>query len=316
MKKFTLVNATTVDEAASALAASGTAVLAGGTDLLVRLKDHVSPTLPDALVNIKTIPGLDYIKEEAGVLKIGALTKLTSIYKSSLVQGKYGSLAEAAHKVGVPELRNMGTIGGNLCQEVWCWYYRLPMNQFFCLRKGGTVCQAIPGLNRYLAILGWSTCPAVCPSDTAIPLTALKANIITNKGTIPIGELFKELENDLDADEIITEVQVPEPASGTKQSFQRFAYRKAFDFAISSVAAAITSEAGNVTDASIVLGGVAPTPYRAADAEDALMGKAITESSAEEAGAAAVKDAEALSENAYKIQITKTLVKRAVLACK
>lgn len=316
MKKFTLVKATTIDEAATALAQPNTAAIAGGTDLLPRLKDHVGAALPDTVVNLKTISGLDYIKEEAGVLKIGALTKLSSIQKSSIVQGKYAALAEAAFRVASPELRNMGTIGGNLCQETWCLYYRVWMNHFLCLRKGGTVCQAIAGDNRYNAIMGYTACPSACPSDTAIALGALNATVVTNKRSIPILNLFQELGNDLAADEIITEVQVPEPASGTKQIFIKHAMRKTIDFALSSVAAAITSEAGTVTDARIVLGGVAPTPYRATAAEDAIEGKAITEAVAGEAGAAAVEDAEALSNNAYKIQITKTLVKRAVLACK
>ena len=316
MKKFTLIKATTIDEAATALAEPNKEALAGGTELLPRLKDYIGTALPDTLVNLKTIPGLDYIKEEAGVLKIGALTKLTSIQNSSLVQGKYAALAEAALKVGSPELRNMGTIGGNLCQETWCLYYRVWNNQFLCTRKGGTVCQAIAGDNRYCAILGWDICPSACPSDTAIALGALNATVVTNKRSIPILNLIKELGHDLAADEIIEEVQVPEPASGTKQIFIKQSLRKTIDFALVSVAAAITSEAGNVTDARIVLGGVAPTPYRTTAAEAAIEGKAITEAVAGEAGAAAVEDAEALSNNAYKIQITKTLVKRAVLACK
>ena len=178
------------------------------------------------------------------------------------------------------------------------------------------MCPAIPEVadNRYNAILGWDQCPAVCPSDTAIALGALDATVVTNKRSIPILDFFEELGNDLGDDEIVTEVQVPEPESGSKQVFLKFRLRKAIDFAISSVAAVITPATGNVTDARIVLGGVAPVPYRATAAEDALKGNAITESVAEAAGAAAVKDATPLSKNGYIVQITKALVQRAVLA--
>jgi len=316
MQKFTHINAATVEEAASTLSQyKGKArLIAGGSDLLGVMKDEIHPTYPEVLVNIKTIPGMDYIKEEGGALKIGALTTLSTIAESSVVTGKYSALAQAAEAVGSPLRRNTGTIGGNICQEVRCWYYRVPQNYFYCLRKGGTTCQAVPGDNRYCAILGSTTCFAVCPSDTAIALGALDAAIVTNKRSIPILDFFTELENALGDDEIVTEVQVPEPNSGTKQAFLKVRIRKAIDFAIASVATAITVDAGTVADARIVLGAVAPFPYRATAAEDALKGSAITESVAEAAGAAAVKDAEALSKNAYLIQVAKALVKKAILA--
>ena len=316
MKKFTHIKAATVEGAVSALGKYGkkAKVIAGGTDLLTTMKDEIYPTYPEVLVNIKTIPGVDYIKEEGGMLKIGALTTLSTMAKSSLVKDKYSALAQAAYAVGSPQLRNMGTIGGNLCQEVRCLYYRQPKNYFYCLRKGGVLCQAVLGDNRYCAILGAEVCFAVCPSDTAIALGALNAAIVTNKRSILILDFFKELENALEDDEIVTEVQVPEPKSGTKQVFLKFRTRKTIDFAISSVATAITVEGGTVADARIVLGAVAPVPYRATDAEDALKDKAITESMAEAAGAAAVKKAMALSQNAYLIPLTKALVKRAILA--
>jgi len=316
MKKFTHIKAATVEEAVSALRkySEKAKVIAGGTDLLTTMKDEIYPTYPEVLVNIKTIPGVDYIKEEGGMLKIGALATLSEIAKSSLVKDKYAALAQAVYAVGSPQRRNMGTIGGNLCQEVRCWYYRAPKNYFYCLKKGGTVCQAVPGDNRYCAILGATTCFAVCPSDTAVALGALNATVVTNKRSIPILDFFKELGNILGGDEIVTEIQVPEPKSGTKQVFLKFRIRKTIDFAIASVATAITVEAGVVADARIVLGAVAPVPYRATAAEDALKDKAITESVAEAAGAAAVKKAMALSQNAYLIPLTKALVKRAILA--
>ena len=316
MKKFTHINAATVEEAASALSQyKGKAkLIAGGTDLLPTMREEINPTYPEALVNIKPIPGADSIKEEGGVLKIGALTTVSTIAESSVVKAKYSSLAQAAEAVGSPLHRNMGTIGGNLCQEVRCWYYRAAKNYFYCLRKGGLGCPAVLGDNRYNAILGAEVCFAVCPSDIAIALGALDATVVTNKRSIPILDLFEELELVLGDDEIVTEVQVPEPKAGTKQAFLKVRIRKTIDFAIASVATAITVEAGTVADARVVLGGVAPVPYRATAAEDALKGNAISESVAEAAGAAAVKDAEPLSKNGYLIQMAKALVKKAILA--
>jgi xanthine dehydrogenase YagS FAD-binding subunit len=314
MNNFTHINAKTVAEAASALGSGKAAVIAGGTDLLTTLKDFINPTQPETLVNIKTIPGLDYIKEEGGMLKIGALTRLADIAESAVVQAKWPSLATAAHKVGTPQLRNAGTIGGNLCQECRCWYYRGANNYFFCFKKGGTICLAVPGDNTYNAILGGQVCFAVCPSDTAIPLSALNASIVTNKGTKPIADLFVVLGDTLAKDEIITEIQVPAPAAGTKQSFLKFSHRKSWDFAVASAAVAITVAGGTVSDCRIVLGGVSPIPYRATDAEAALKGKAIDDASATAAGAGAVAKAMALPKNKWLIQETKTIVKRAILA--
>ncbi len=313
MNKITHINATTIEEAVSALG-SNAEVFAGGTDLFGSLKGMVFPDPPETVVNIKTIPDMDYIREEGGVLKIGALATLTEIKESSIVQSKYSALAEAARLAATPALRNMGTIGGNLCQKVRCWYYRNEHNAFFCFRKGGSLCYMIGGNNvRHSAILGGQVCFAAFPSDTAIPLTALDATVVTTKRSIPIGEFYVVLGNVLDADEIVTEIQVPEPTT-TKQAFLKFRQRKAIDWAISSVATAITITGGTVSDARIVLGGVAPTPWRATGAEDAIMGQAITESVAEAAGDAAVSGAQPLTQNGYKIQITKTLVKRAILS--
>ncbi len=314
MQKITHVNATTIDEAASALGSTA-AVIAGGTDLYGVLKGMILPTPPEKLVNIKTIPDLDYIKVEGGVLKIGTLTRLADIAASSDVSTNYPALAEAAHKVGSPQIRNMGTIGGNLCQHVRCWYYRTEHDEFLCFRKGGQLCYMVGGNNRrHSAILGGQVCFATCPSDTAIALTALDATIVTSKRSIPIGDFFNVIPgNVLDADEIVTEVQVPQPAAGTKQAFVKWAERKAIDFAEASVAYVLTVAGGNVTDARIVLGGVAPVPWRATSAEDGLKGKAINEANAEAAGTAAVSGNVPLSDNKYKVQIAKTIVKRALL---
>lgn len=315
MKKFTHINATTIEEAVSSLQQGKAEVIAGGTDLLGMLKGFVSPASPDVLVNIKTIPAIDYIKEEAGVLKIGALARLTNIYKSAIVQAKYATLAEAAHKVATPELRNVGTIGGNICQKVRCWYYRSEHNAFDCLRKNPAgICYALTGDNRYDSIFGAvSGCISVNPSDIAPALVVLDAKIVTTKQTVDAEDFFTvngEKTTILDDDEIVIEIQVPTPAAGTKSAFVKFAMRKAFDFAIVSCAAAVSS-----TSARICLNGVYTIPYRATDAEDAIAGKTINEANAEAAGSAAVADASPQAYNGYKVQIAKTMVKRAILAC-
>ncbi len=316
MKKFNLVNALTLDEGVSVLQQNkgNSKILAGGSDLLGAMLDRINPTYPEVLVNFKSVPGMDYIEEEAGMLRIGAMTLLEDVANNAVVQNKYQALSQAARSVGTPQLRNVGTLGGNLCQETRCWYYRVSNNRFYCFKKGGTLCFAMVGDNRYNAILGGQVCFAVCPSDTAIALSALDATVVTNKRNMPIGELYQVLQLVLDEDEVITEIQVPEPEAGTKQVFSKFRLRKAIDFAISSVAVAINSDGGTVSDARIVLGGVAPVPYRAVDAEDAIKGNVINESIAESAGENAVKGAVPLSKNKYLIPITKALVKRAVLA--
>jgi len=316
MKKFTYVDAKTVQEATTALAKGKAQVIAGGTDLITRLRGMISPSAPDTLVNIKNIPNLSYIKEESGMLKIGALTKLVDIAKSSVVQSKYAALAQAAGKVGTPELRNMGTIGGNLCQGVRCWYYRAEHNFFNCLRKNTSgICYALVGDNRYHSIFGAASgCVAVNPSDTAPALVALDAKIVTSKKTVNAADFFTikgEKTTVLDDDEIVTEIQVPTPATGVKSAFRKFAIRKAFDFPIVNCAAAIGG-----SNAKIVLNAVYNTPKVVTAAADAVKGKTIDNTVAAAAGAAAVTGAAALPNNKYMIQIAKTIVTRTVLDCK
>lgn len=320
MRPFEHFNATTVEDAVLA-ANKKSKIVAGGTDCLSILKNRVLPTYPEVLVNIKTIPGLEYIKETAEGLKVGALTKLSDIEASPIVKEKYSMLAEAAKSVGSPQIRNMGTIGGNLCQDVRCWYYRcspLTGRDYFCYRKGGNVCFAVAGDNRYHAILGGRRCFAVCPSDTAIALSALDAKICvqgkSGERTIPIKDFFKTMGNALSPDEIVKDIKVPKPPKGCKQTFIKFRLRKAIDFAIVSVASVIIIEGGICQDAQIALGAVAPTPVRATKAEEAIKGKAINITIAEAAAKAAVAGVKPLSMNAYKVEITKALIKRAILS--
>jgi xanthine dehydrogenase YagS FAD-binding subunit len=316
MSVFSLRKPTTVEEAVSNLSESNSMIIAGGTDLLPKVRAMASPKTPDVLVNIKHIDSLSYIKEESGMLKIGALTKLVEVAESSVVKGKYAAIAEAAHRVASPELRNMGTIGGNVCQAVRCWYYRLEHDSFPCMRKhSGGLCYALTGIHRYHSIFGAvSGCVAVNPSDVAPALMVMNAEMVTSKRTIAIDEFFTvngEKTTALDDDEILTEIRVPSPASGVKTSFVKFALRKSFDFAIVNCAAAI----GN-GDAKICLNAVYNLPYRAEKAENAIKGKEINEANAEAAAEAGLQGASPLPQSKYKVQIAKTMIKRAIMDCK
>lgn len=316
IKKFTHIDAKTVDQAASILRAGNAAVLSGGTDLLGTMRFEILPNYPEVVVNLKSIPDLEYIKEDASMLRIGALTRLEDIAKNDLVKTRYTALAEAAHRTATPHIREMGTLAGNICQMTRCWYFRLPDNRFNCIRKGGKQCYAVRGDNRYHSIFGAvKSCFAVNPSDTAPALVALNAKIRTSKRLIE-AENFWDMavpgSTVLDADEIVTEIQFPKPAAGSKSAFIKFAIRKSIDFPIVNCAASVLD--GN---ARICLNAVYNKPYRATAAEESIKGKTIREDSAEAAGAAAVESARALpgDKNKWKIQIAKTMVKRALLAC-
>jgi xanthine dehydrogenase YagS FAD-binding subunit len=321
MKSFAHHHARSVDEAVTLLARyKGKAKLnAGGTDLLGVLKERILPDYPKAVINIKTIPDLDCIREENGGLALGALTILSHIVESPLVAETYPLIKEAATAVAAPQVRNMATIGGNLCQDTRCWYYRYPDSiggRIMCLRKGKGPCHAVPGDNRYHAIMGGKKCYAVSPSDLATALCTLDASLTVTgpegSRSIPIRDFYTTLGNVLAPQEMITHIHIPKPPPST-QRFIKFTLRKPTDFALVSVASLFTSVGGTCTGARITLGAVAPTPIRATKAEDLLKGKRLDEETASEAARLAVADAKPLSMNAYKVEITRTLVKRAIL---
>jgi xanthine dehydrogenase YagS FAD-binding subunit len=297
MKSFNHTNAKSLAEVKTALGDSKTILIAGGTDLLGTLKDNILPTYPSTVINLKTVPGLDFIKEEGGMLKIGALTRL----------------AQAAFRVATPHVREMGTIGGNIAQLHRCWYFRKPENRFNCIRKGGNQCFAMTGDNRYHSIFGAvNRCIAVHPSDTAPALIALNAKVVTDRRTIEAESFFdvkKPGNTVLAMDEIIKEIQIPAPSAGAKSAFLKFAIRKSIDFPIVNCAVMVGGD-----NPRICLNAVAPKPYRATKAEAAIAGKTINEKNAEAAGEAAVADARPLEAARFKVQIAKTLVKRAILA--
>jgi len=322
MRPFTHFNARTVKGACALLAKyDGRAVLnAGGTDLLSTLKGENLFEYPEAVINIKAITGLDDIVERKGTLRIGALTKLSALVNSPLLHERYSALAEAARTVATPQIRNAATIGGNLCQDVRCWYYRYPRHiggPIQCARKGKGPCLAVKGDNRYHAVMGGKKCFAVCPSDTAVTLVALDGliNIVGPEGErqLAVTDFYHPLGNSLRRGEMVTGVEVPSVEEESRQAFLKFTLRKPVDFAIVSVASVITVRGGLCTDARIALGAVAAGPVRATKAEKILVGRPIDEKAAADAGETALAGAKPLSMNAYKIEIAKTLVKRAIL---
>jgi len=324
MKKFAHFNALTVDEAVSTLKRYGNkaSLVAGGTDIIGKMKDQILPTYPEALVNLKKIPNMDAIREEEGMLKVGAMAILEDIAHNPIIRERYAALAEAAGRTASPHLREMGTLGGNICQDIRCWYYRHPDNRFPCLRKRGSRCYALEGDNRYHSIFGGSVeegCVAVHPSDTAPALIALDASIRTSKRTIMAENFFRvdvSKTTVLDDDEIVTEIQIPTPHENARSAFLKFALRKSIDFPIVNCAVMIASSKGKAEKARICLNAVYVTPYRAFKAEEAMIGKALNEANAEAAGNAAIEGARPLKDNGYMVQIAKVLVKRAILSCK
>jgi len=323
MRKFVHFNARSVDEAVAILKRyDGRAcVNAGGTDLLGKLKDEILPKYPEAIVNIKSIPDLDFIRHDGAVLRIGALTRLEDIATDPIVGKRCRALAEAAGQAASPHLREMGTLGGNICQDIRCWYYRHPENRFPCLRKGGGRCYAVEGDNRYHSIFGGSVengCYAVHPSDTAPALVALGATVKTSKRKLKIEDLFdvNVLKTTvLDSDEIATEFEIPTPGSGTGSTFVKFALRKTIDFPIVNCAAMIAADGERITAARICLNAVYVKPHRAQKAEELILGQELNPGNAEAAGEAAVSDAKPMRNNGYMVQIAKVMVKRAILGC-
>ncbi|MBW1788028.1 MAG: xanthine dehydrogenase family protein subunit M [Deltaproteobacteria bacterium] len=322
MRSFIHINARTLNDALRALAEyNGKARLnAGGTDLIGVLKDGFLTEAPKAVVNIKTIPDLDGVDKDEGGLKIGALARLSDLANSPTIKGGCRVLAEAARAVGSPQIRNVATIGGNLCQDIRCWYYRYPRHiggPIQCLRKGSGPCLAVKGDNRYHAVMGGKKCFAVCPSDTAVALAALNAQIIIadvkGERKVAVTEFYHPIGNELQNTEMVKAIEIPDIPGETRQAFLKFTLRESIDFAIVSVASIIAVENGICTDARIALGAVAPSPIRAKTAEKLIVGQPIDKDLAHEAARLALEKARPLSRNAYKVEIAQTLVERAIL---
>jgi xanthine dehydrogenase YagS FAD-binding subunit len=324
MKSFENVDAKSVKEAVSLLQKfhqqkKSAAVVGGGSEYLQLMKDRV--VNPDYVVNLKTIPGLNYIKEERGGFRIGALATLAEIEEHPAVREKLLILSDAAGEAASPQIRNAGTIAGNICQRPFCWYFR--SSNFNCLRKGGQLCYTVTGDGRFHAVLGGGPSYIVHPSDTAPALVALNAQIKiagpAGEKTIPLEKFFVlpsvdfKRENILNPTEIMTEIYVPYPKAGSKGFYHKVRERLAWDHAIVAVATVVQSSGGVVSDARVVLGGVAPIPWRAPKAEEFLRGKRIDDETAQKAGDIALEGAKPLKDNVYKVGMAKSLVQRALL---
>jgi xanthine dehydrogenase YagS FAD-binding subunit len=296
------------------------AVVGGGSEYLQLMKDHVVE--PDYLINLKTIPNLDYIKEERGGFRIGALAKLADIEAHPAIREKLLILSAAASEAASPQIRNAGTIAGNLCQRPFCWYFR--SSNFTCLRKGGQVCYTVTGDSRFHAILGAGPSYIVHPSDTAPALVALGAQIKiagpAGEKTMPLEKFFVlpsvdyKHENVLAPGEIVTEIVVPTPKAGSKGFYHKVRERLAWDHAIVAVATIVESNAGVVRNAHVVMGGVAPIPWHATKTEEFLRGKKLDEDIARQAGEIALEGAKPLKDNSYKVKIAQDLIQRGLLA--
>jgi xanthine dehydrogenase YagS FAD-binding subunit len=314
MPNFSYVRPKSLKDAVKQLSSEGSGVLAGGTDLLGCLRDHVFET--KKLVSITDLADLRGIKKTAdGGLKIGALTTVTEVAESKLVQELYPGLSQAAAEVASPQLRNQGTMGGNLCQKPRCWYYR---GEFHCLRKGGDRCFAATGENQFHCIFGGGPCFIVHPSDTAPALAAFGANVVIAgpKGSrfVPVEKLFVLPSVDVHRDtalasgEIITEIIVPPQQKGGRSSYRKVRARNSWDFAVAGAAIALVKSGDTVTSAWIVLSGAAPIPWRTKAAEDAIIGKRLDAGVIAKAADAAVKGAQPLHHNGYKVALFRGII--------
>jgi xanthine dehydrogenase YagS FAD-binding subunit len=326
MKTFEWTNPTNVNEAVKLLRVSAPGdideaprPIAGGQDLLTTMKDYTSR--PVRVVNLKNIRGLDRITLNARGLTIGALVTLSELEEHAGVRKSFPGLVEAAHSIATPQIRNLGTVGGNLCQRPRCWYFRL--EEVNCLKKGGSECYAANGENKYNAIIGGGPSYIVHPSDLAPMLLALGASVnvvgATGKRVIPLDKFFTlpsegniRRENVLKNEEIITEITVPSSAVAARSTYLKFKERESLDFALASAAVAVQMSNGTVRDARIVLGGVAPIPWRVPAAEKFVTGKSLTPDVLAETAKIALADARPLEKNAYKVPLAQTLVRRAL----
>ncbi|MCE2465462.1 MAG: xanthine dehydrogenase family protein subunit M [Dehalococcoidia bacterium] len=293
-------------------------VMAGGIDLLGEIKEGVAS--PGLLLGLAGIPGLTEISEGPTELVIGGMATITAIEQHPAIRRLYPALAEAAERLATPQVRNAGTLAGNLCQRPRCWYYRNPLTP--CLKRGGDTCYVLEGYSKYMCVTGGSGCYAVNPSDAAVPLVAYGAGINiagpAEDRSMPLEEFFTgpevdiTRENALERGEVVESVGLPEPPPGTRSIFLKAQERVAGGFALTSVATVVTINGDAIEAASIVLGGVAPTPLRARESEAYLLGKGVRDVSPEQAAALVLPDAQPFDDNRYKVTLARNLVTRSL----
>lgn len=323
MKTFTNVNARGLQEAvalARQLRGDGLSVsfAGGGSDLLALLKDRVVE--PDVIVNLKTIGDLDRVTTSSDGVSIGGLITLEELSGHEVIRSQFGVLAEAAESVATLQIRTVGTLAGNLCQRPWCWYFR---NGFPCYKAGGDRCFSPTGENQLHAIFGGGPSYIVHPSDTAPALVALDARfrIVGPDGerVVPAAEFFvlprenAAQENVLGSEDVLASIEIPSARPGTRSTYHKVMDREAWTHAVVSAAVVLEMDGQVCRSARVVLGGVAPVPWRLPAVERLLAGQRITEELAERAGEVAVEGAQPLSKNAYKIPLTRGIVRRTLL---
>jgi len=295
-------------------------LMAGGTDLLTEIKEGVME--PDLVVDLSAIKGLAFIRKDRDGMHIGAMTTVADLASDPAIRTDYPGLNEAALSVGTPQLRNVGTLGGNLCQRPRCWYYRDA--KFVCRKKGGSQCFASRGRNKYHAIFGGGICHIVYPSDLAPVLIALDAGaVIVSPGgekVLPLSDFYAlpsknvRRENILNPNEFLREIRIPPAKKGDKSTYLKLRERGTWDFALASAAVKATVAGSGFSDIKIVLGGVAPIPWRLEKMEQGLMKKKLNESLINEAAGAALQEARPMEENAYKTALVETLLVRSLLS--
>src|SRR5579883_430720 len=320
LSQFSYQRAASIKEAAEAASRPDVRILAGGTDLLGCLRNQVLQA--NRLVSLNGLSALKGIRQgPGGGLRLGALTTLTEIAEHRQILDSYSVLAQAAASVGSPQLRNQGTLGGNLCQRPRCWYFR---GDFKCRRKGGDTCFAEGGDSQLHCIFGGASCYMVHPSDTAPALVALdaKVSITGRRGTrlvplssffvLPADSLVKETV--LQPGEIVTEILLDPPQPGARSAYRKVSERGAFDFALAGAAIVVAMAEGKVRTARVVLSGVAPVPWRSTDAEKTIIGKPLDAAVAVAAAAAAVKGASPLADNGYKVPLVRGILEETLTA--
>ena len=321
MKSFAYKAASSVGDAVGTLQhARGAGLpMGGGTDLLGLMKSRI--VNPETVVDLKVVDSLHYIRKTGAGFDIGAATTVADVQFSHDLAEAYPLLERAASQVASQQIRNQGTVGGNLCQRPRCWYFRNTMTP--CLRRDNTYCSAVLGENKYHAILGGAGCFIVHPSDLAPALIALdaRAKVTGPNGSrvVPLEEFFvlpkQDLhhENILQDGEILEEVQVPAPMAGAKQVYLKHRIRQVWDFAILSVACQVQVQGTAVRDIRLVLGAVAPAPWRCHAAEQVLRGSQLTPENVDRAINAELSKARPMTQNAYKIELAGEMMRRALL---
>ncbi|MBN2425048.1 MAG: xanthine dehydrogenase family protein subunit M [Calditrichaceae bacterium] len=317
MKNFKYIPAESLEKASQKK--DDSVLMAGGTDLLGMIKDDL--LTPETVINLKSLKELKNIRYNAGKgLEIGALATITELAENSDVQKRFPVLVQTCKEIASPQLRNVGTVGGNLCQRPRCWYYR---GEFNCLRKGGDTCFAVDGENKFHCVVGGGPCYIVHPSDLAVSLLALDASLeIFSNGklkTVPIDDFFilpeqnETKENILEPGEIVTKIIVPEIPAGSKCAFIKFKERASWDFAVVSLGILLNTNGSTIKNGRIVFGGVAPRPWIDTALNTKLTGAATDEKNLKSLADSALLEAEPMSKNDYKIILVRNLLKQALI---